>query len=61
MRCTGSCGMLVPVRWSRRLDRASVSITFPRAMWSRYSLVSVPLSTSLDQFLSYIMLYYYAS
>jgi len=37
--CTGSCGMRVPARWSQYLDKASVSITSPRAIWSRYSLV----------------------
>jgi hypothetical protein len=39
MRCTVSYGMRVPVLWSQCLDKASVSITFPRAIWSRYSFV----------------------
>ena len=37
--CTGSCGMRVLGRWSQYLDKASASITSPRAIWSRYSLV----------------------
>lgn len=46
MLCTGSYGMRVPVRWSQCLDKASASITSPRAIWSSSRRLHISSLTS---------------
>uniref|UniRef100_A0A0A9ETL7 Uncharacterized protein n=1 Tax=Arundo donax TaxID=35708 RepID=A0A0A9ETL7_ARUDO len=49
MRCIESYGMLVPVLWSQFLDKASVSITSPRAIWNSLRRLHTSSLTSTCQ------------